>query len=332
MKNLKTKISGTIILFLLILSVSFVVFASNDEIQVIYSKDNEKAQYIIYIQDLINKDFKYALSTDANINEIDLNYINSVEDKEGNKVILINEKNYSESENLYLWVQEGKTQIISAKKLDLKDSFDKEKIEEVENITKKISTELTQIIEKDQEDVNGIKTTVTTGGLKITDTNNATYYYERTKLPKENYSKLMELAEMLNTKYSDMNMFDRIKFAKEFYNQYMDILKDVKWEKTENMIINQPNDTQENEQYVIFLKKVDENGKEVTDVKFLTSYRKDVQDKTPEKTETIVTQETAKLPITYDSLVLIMIFAVILVTLIFVVIKIKSLSKNMKEK
>ncbi len=68
-------------------------FAKNDNLEIIKSDE----QYIIYVKDLLNKDFKYAVSNDEKAldpNDINLNYINAVKDDDedgGNSVALLTE-------------------------------------------------------------------------------------------------------------------------------------------------------------------------------------------------------------------------------------------------
>ena len=63
----------------------------------------------------------------------------------------------------------------------------------------------------------------------------------------------------------------------------------------------------------------------------MTSYREDEEEKIPGKTETKIVQETAKLPITGDSIILFAILAVIVLALILIFVRMKKL-QNKEEK
>ena len=83
------------------------------------------------------------------------------------------------------------------------------------------------------------------------------------------------------------------------------------------------------ENYYELLKKVNEQGAETLDVQFLTAfdaYRPNIVK------EQVVTQETTKLPITYDSIALFVILGIIVILVIAVFLRMKKLSKQNEEK
>ena len=211
MKNLKIKLAGGIILFILLIITPLLVFATNEKLQIICINENAQTEYIVYVQDMADKNFKYAVSNDVNSNELNLNFINAVEDDEGNKVALIDNGKYEQLKNgdIYLWVKDGDTKVLTAEKLNLTDSFEKSKMSEVENTTKRIETKVIEIEEKNEEvNEDGVKVTIKTGGLEIADSKDATYYFERTKLPAEKYSTLMELAEKINISWRHLQRLE----------------------------------------------------------------------------------------------------------------------------
>ena len=81
----------------------------------------------------------------------------------------------------------------------------------------------------------------------------------------------------------------------------------------------------QNEQYVVYLKKVDEDKTETIDLKIMTSYREDEEEKIPGRTETKIVKETTKLPITGDSIILFVILAAIILVAIIVFVRMKKL-------
>ena len=69
---------------------------------------------------------------------------------------------------------------------------------------------------------------------------------------------------------------------------------------------------------------------EIIDMKLMTSYREDEEEKIPGRTETKVVKETSKLPITGDSIILFVILGVILFVAILVFIRMKKLQNEKK--
>lgn len=331
MKKFELKLTGVVIALIIIaLLIPTKVLGANEELQIVKTEQD----YIIYVKDLAKTEFDFAISDKDNATEMELNYINSVEDEEGNQVAFVTQTKYNNelSTNAHNYLYIKTTEGVEIKEINFDDAFDKAKMEEVETTTKRMETEVvTDIIEKDEE-VEGVKVKVTVGGLKIIDTDQATYYYASTKLPAEKYTELMELAEQINSSYNEMDMYERIKTAKQFYNLYNELKGLQNWLEVENMTIMQPNDAQKGEQYVVYLKKLDEDGNETIDVKLMTSYREDEEEKIPGKTETRVVKETAKLPITGDSIILFVVLAAIVIIAIIVFIRMKKLQNKENKK
>ena len=331
MKKFELKLTGVVIALIIIaLLIPTKVLGANEELQIVKTEQD----YIIYVKDLAKTEFDFAISDKDNATEMELNYINSVEDEEGNQVAFVTQTKYNNelSTNAHNYLYIKTTEGVEIKEINFDDAFDKAKMEEVETTTKRMETEVvTDIIEKDEE-VEGVKVKVTVGGLKIIDTDQATYYYASTKVPAEKYTELMELAEQINSSYNEMDMYERIKTAKQFYNLYNELKGLQNWLEVENMTIMQPNDAQKGEQYVVYLKKLDEDGNETIDVKLMTSYREDEEEKIPGKTETRVVKETAKLPITGDSIILFVVLAAIVIIAIIVFIRMKKLQNKENKK
>lgn len=343
MKKLQIKIVTMVLIAILIaLVIPVNVFATEANMQVV--KDAE-GDYIIYVEGLAKTEFKFAIST---INDAtDLDYINSGEDGEQNQIALIEQSAVVEGTN-YIYIKNGEEVTVNA--IDFSDEsqvFDIEKIKTVETTTNRIATNLLTDLEERNEVVDGVQYTETVGGLEIKASDedskytDIAYYYKSEKLPAEKYSKLQELADELNgEKYLEKDMYSKIQFAKEFYNIYEELINDVDsaepetekgWTEVENMIIRQPIEAQKDDKYVVLMKKVAKNETEtetIYDAKFLVSYREQEEEKIPGRTETIIVQETAKLPITGDSITLFVILGVIVVALIIVFIRMKKLKEK----
>lgn len=329
MKKLTKKFTGIAIIAILLMLYPIMTLATestNENLQIVQT---EKEKFIIYLKDLQDKEFSYAISKDQTTNEMNLNYIHSVKDEDNNQVILVDKGIYdvNQSTKAYLWIKQEGKQVETAKEVDFSKAFEKNKIEDVENITKKIKTEtISDLLEEEKTDENGVKITVKVGGIKITDSKEAQYFYEMMPAT-ENYATLMEKAKKIKNEYSNMDMYTKIQTAKEFYELYNQLAEKANWQSVENMQIKQPKEATEGSKYVVFIKKVEEN-KETIDVQFLTS----TEEQTPsyEKEKKIV-QETTKLPITGDNLVLLITFTIVVIAMIFAFIKMKKSDNKTKE-
>lgn len=305
-------------------------FAANENIQVVKTENG----YVIYVKDMENKDFKYAISKNPiNQNDetesVNLNYINSVKDQdgeEGNSVALISEEAASNAKYLYIKGSEKSERI----ELNLeKDVIEKSEIALVEKTTNRIKTELLTNIEQRNEEVDGVKYTETVGGIKIADDTDAKYQYISVKLPNEKYNEFKEKVDVLNINYQALSMYEKIEYAKEFTKIFDGLIESANTNKTwkdvdENLVITQPQDAKDGERYIVLLKKV-KDGEISYDAKFMLSYREDNEEKIPGRTETKTVQETAKLPVTNDNLILFGILAVIAIALILVFIRMKKI-------
>ena len=320
MKSLKAKLIVlliTMLLFTMLVPFSRVA-AANEGVQLIQTDNG----VVIYVEGLEKTEFDYALSDKADATEMELNYINSVTDDEGNQVALITTEDFTETENnLYIRTNDEEAKHIE---LDFNNMFTQDKMSLVENTTKRISTEILTDIEVRNETIDGINYVTKVGGLKITDDQNATYSYQIFDLNNEKYNELQTLANELNSNYESKTMYQRIEFAKNFYSLYEELLTEVNWQTVKDMQIVQPEDTTENEQYVVMLKKVAGDGTETYDVKFMKSYL----DNAEETIQTEVVQETSKLPITGDSIVLFVLLAALVIVAIIVFIRMKKLNKK----
>ncbi len=224
--------------------------------------------------------------------------------------------------------------------MEFENSLTKENINIIENTTKRIAVEISTSKENTEstdpvrnENIDGVKEISKAGYVKITDSKDATYYYQRVKTTDSaDYAKLVELAEKLNKEYDGMDMYQKVQENEQFYSLYSKLINEANWQEVENMEVKQPESTEQSngvgDKYIVFLKKVAKDG-ETTDAQFLQEY----YDYEPNAVkEQIKTQETTRLPITYDSIALIVILAVVVVALIIVFIRMKKINKKDEEK
>lgn len=322
MKNFKAKLTGTIVLFMIIMLVPMIVLAvTNENVQIISNTDEQgNKEYIIYIQELMQTNFASAVSNSATTPEQDLIFV-TARDGEGNYVAQIN-ANAVTGETTYLYVkynQEGQ-EMTDVLELDLSKTLDKEDMEYVENTTKRIGTEtISDLIEIDEE-INGVQTTLTVGGLVITDTDNATYEYELTKVVDgTSYNRLMELADELNSEnYDQKDIYSKIQLTSEFYNLYNQLIATAQWADVtlnEDGIyeIRQPEDAITGDEYVVLIRKTAEDGTVTTDAKLMVSEITPYEEVEPAREEQVAVQRTSRLPITGDSIILFVALAMVII-------------------
>ena len=325
MKSLKAKLVVlliTMLLFTMLVPFSRVA-AANEGVQLIQTDNG----VVIYVEGLEKTEFDYALSDKADATEMELNYINSVTDDEGNQVALITTEDLAE----YLYIRKSDNTVTTIQlNVDVNTMFTQDKMALVENTTKRIATEEDENISSREEVRDGITYTYTVGGLKITDDQNATYSYVMVNTSSnEDYNELQNLANGLND--NSKSMYERIKIANDFYNRYNELISNANiensWQEVKDMKIIQNEDYENEEHYVVLLKKVAEDGT-TYDAKFMTTDNRGTEEIIPASTQEVQTQETSKLPITGDSIVLFVLLAALVIVAVVVFIRMKKLNKK----
>lgn len=349
MNKISTKLLSVLAIILFIAIIPVVVFATESDISVVSSKDsNGNQEYIIYIKDYTDKTFKYALSNNANPEVMDLVYINSITDLGENQVAYLDAETYNKlsGNTIYMWAKDkDENLILDGIEIDFEKSLTKESIDLVESITKRINVEIADNQESTQtvrnENIEGVEETASVGYVKIIDNEKAKYYYERIRISDSEQAKeLMELAEKISKEYDEMNMYEKVNLAQQFNNLYSKMVDEANWQEVENMLIEQPEESVAGDKYIVLLKKVEKNNDGIiernietnqsitTDAQFLTSF----DDYKPNVVkEQKITQETAKLPITYDSIALIVVLAIVVVAAVVVYIRMKKVSNKNEE-
>ena len=328
MKSFKAKLTGAIVLFIMIMLVPMIVLAvTNENVQIISNTDEQgNTEYIVYIQELMQTNFASAVSNSASTPEQDLDFV-TARDGEGNYVAQI-DANAVTGDTTYLYVKYDGQESTEVLEIDLSNALDKTDMEYVENTTKRIGTEIVKdLVEINEEQINGVITTTTVGGLRITDTDNATYEYQLTKVTDNTpYSRLVELADELNSEnYDQKDMYSKIQLTSEFYTLYNQLMEGATWTAVTDNEIRQPSDAIEGDQYVVLIRKTAEDGTITTDAKLMVSALVERDD---QGSETRTVQETAKLPITGDSIVLFVALAMVVIALIIVFVRMKKLNKK----
>ncbi len=298
--------------------------------------DENDIYFIMYIKGYLKENFKYAILNKENASEMEIHYNDAEQDKDGNYVAKVSEADIA---NQYLYLKtiesnnEAETKI---KKVDYGTAFSVKDMKYVENTTNRIKTQLKTDITAKDEEVDGLRTTITVGGLIIEGNEDSKYYYSTTKLPNKDYDRLKELADKINSDFenSEIDMYSKIEIANEFKKLYTELAEKQEWKDVNrDLTIVQPENAEKDEEYIVYLKEEDSNGKEIsTDIKIMKSYRTDKEETIPGKTETKVVKETTKLPITGDSIILFVILGIIILVTIIVFVRMRKLQANGKEK
>lgn len=344
MNRISVKLLSVLAIFLFIAVIPIVVLATNEDISIVSTINSEsKQEYTIYIKGISAQNFKYAFTNikDADPDGMDLSYINSTPDLGGNQAAFLDAVTYEKlsknNSTIYMWTKVENELILKGIQLDFSKALSQKDLEQVETLTTRIDVEIADS-EQDtttvrNETVDGVEEVANVGYVKIVDDEKATYYYERIKLPSsQEYNELMKLTEQAQAEYNDMDMYEKVQFATKLNEIFTTVTDLADWKTVQDMTIEQLEESVEGDKYIVLLKKVakvDGNEAITLDVQFLTAeenYKPNVV------IEEIVTQETTKLPITYDSIALFVILGIVVLLVIVVFMRIRKLSKQNEEK
>lgn len=314
---------------LIILAVAFVIglvalqtvaYASNENIQIL-KKDAEN--YIIYVKDNESTNFEFAFSNDKDADKTSLSYLSAEtdsEDSNANKIAYVNSATISLFDNTtYMWVKDAEEYILEGIEVDLSKAIKDTDLQFASTITKIIEADSTKTSTTEKEE-DGKKIITTVGEVVLKD-ENGSYSYITIKLPNsDDYNNFMKLATKISKLNSDTDMYTQIELYSEFFNLFTSLKPndDAGWLEVDKNIIYQPDDAEDGDEYIVWIK---DNETEDIDVQFLTSTKKFSEEKVKEAI-------TTKLPVTYDNNTLLIIFAIVIVLIIAVSIRIKILSKK----
>lgn len=324
-KLLKKSLVLLIVAIAAMMLLQFPVKAAEDDTNIVKTAD----EYLIYKQEFLEENFKFAFAKDKNINEQELNFINSLQDNEGNNIAYVNEEIYNScflDSKSYMWIQKNNEIVVKAEEVNLGNAITQENINYVSNTTKRIATEISE--ESREEEIDGVTKTTTVDTLNIIPEEGYTYEYQIVK-PQEGskYAEFFALSEEIAKITEDTNSYENIMKLNDFYNLYNALIP-TEWEKVENNQIKEPEDTQTGEKYLIWLKATNASGEEITDVQFMTCEREENKEYIPEVIEKTT---TVKLPVTFDFNMVLWILFAILVIAIIVLLIVRSKMSDKKE-
>lgn len=311
MRGNRKKVLVVIALTILLLSIfQLISFATSSNIIIIKQTDTE---YLIYIDDILDKEFEFAFSNTKD--ETDLNYIRSITDDDNNNIAYVDEELqnlFFYSEDTYLWIKTSEEIVISGEKITLNNAKTLNEFNNVETITKSI----TVVGDAEEEKI------------KINGTEGEVYYYQFSTITNsEQYTKLVELVNTISEFDENTNVYTKLQTyieLEELYSTLLESLEEESWVKTENLEITKPYDAKEGQQYILWLKDSDDN----IDIQILTTYEEEV---TVQTEETTVEQVETILPVTYDDTTILFIILGVVVFLIVVILILKKTGNVKKE-
>lgn len=307
----------TMIILLVILQ-SF-SFAKTKNVQMIEKSENE---YMIYASNLLDEKFEFAFSNEEDEDTLEFRDSAMDQEKDGNHIAYIDQDLYEQyfngKKSVFLWVKQDGEYKLKAEPIKLADVLSEETIQDYNKVTKKIAVEVGEK-ELPQENVDGVKITRKVGTINIKDDDKASYSYQMLKATEgTDAAKLIKLANKMN-ELNNKNMFEKLSVYSEFeeiYTKLMPEANDAKWLEVKEYIIDQPEDSKKDEQYLVWIKK-DLEDSTTTDVQIMTC--KDEYTEEHEKQEVVI-KETTKLPVTGDTIALFVIAGIILSLIVTVAI------------
>jgi len=330
MKRLLNKNAVLAILVIAImLLLQIPVLASNENTTIVKTSDDE---YLIYEQEFINENFKFAYAKDKDIEETELNFINALQDNDKNYVAYVDNEIYDSyflgSNTVYMWIENSNNIISNAIEINLDKAITQEELDYVANTTKRINVTLGEE-KSDEVIVDGVKQEVKVDYLQINPEDGYTYEYVIARQDENSkVANFIAMSKEIANINENLNSYENIKKLDEFYTLYNDLIP-TKWQNVQNNIIYQPEDSTEGEEYVIWIKGTNTDGNEIVDVQFMRCTREEEQEYVP---EVIEQQTTVKLPVTFDTTItLLIILGVIVLAIIVLIIVKKKLNKTDKK-
>lgn len=327
---MKRLLSKNAVLAILVIAIMLLlqipVLAAEQNISIIQTAENE---YLIYEDEFTNESFKFAYSKDKNIEETELNFINSLQDNDGNYIAYVDNEIFNsyflDSNTVYMWIETAQNTISDAIEIDLSKAITQEELDFVANTTKRISVTL-ETQNPNEETVDGVEYTTTVDSIQINPEEGYTYEYVIVRQNENSeIANFIAMSKEIANITENLNSYKNIKKLDEFYTLYNSLIP-TEWQEVTNNTIYQPEDSVEGEEYVVWLKGTDAEGNEIVDVQFMTCTREENQEYVP---EVIEQKTTVKLPVTFDTTItLLIVLGVIIVAIVVLIIVKKKLSKK----
>lgn len=292
------------------------------------------SDYAIYINNYEDKEFEFAFTNDTTLTESNvqeqLTFIKNWTDTNNINIACLEDSSaIDKMQPVIMWIKHEENLFSIELKLD--ESITKEEMNSIEMLTKniKVSTE-NQSTKLANE--NGVTITETVGQIDITDSDEYDYKYQLIKIDgneSKNAKEIISMVDDLQNSYSSLTMYNKIEATKTIKKLYNALKEEGTWSDVENKVIYQPLDSVEGDQYIVLLQQLSNGEIEKEDIQFLIctnghneEYVKDVN----------VVKQTSTLPVTYDSVILLVILLAVLIIAIAVIIRMKKLKEENNEK
>lgn len=313
MKKSKVKILLMVVIIgIFTVGMPILAYGTNENLAIVEQADNS---YIIYVKGYLNKEFQFAFSNDKNADVATLTFIDSAKDTaNGENNIAYATSTIAEK---YMFVKTAdRTEVFE---ININDNISKENLESINTVSKKIPVTLEQELIVNEVNAEGTKITETVGVAKLVNSLKNGEYQLSPRTSTTDNNTLFALAELLE-KNEFTDKYTKIKASKEFFDLKEKLENELEsnedWNKIENNSIAQPSEAQTGDQYILWVR-----GENTSDVHFLTSLRVYEEEEVEKEVKTI-------LPYTYDNNTILVVFAIIIVAIVMVAVRIAILKKK----
>lgn len=322
MKKQLYRLITIVLLAFSILAITQMAVYAQDKTKISLLKTSEES-YIIYIEDTIDTEFLFSFSNNQETLEDDLIFQASGLDSNESNVAYMSKELAEDFKDgkVYLWVKVN--DVLTSYEINLNQAVTNEEIEFINSTTKRIEVD-TNGSKNTSQDVEGVKITHSQGKVTITEEGNAFSYY-MVKVANEETTNFVELANKIMSS-EELTNYERVTLVREFTDTYIKMFEEIEnWEEVpSNKEILQPQESKKNDIYLVWLRN---DTTQEHDVQILVC--DDHQDIEVEEAKKVTTYETTKLPVTYDSIITLILVLVALVAIILVLIVVKKkLSKK----
>ena len=201
MKKLVKEISVVLVVaIMLFLILPFPANATNEKIEIVKTAN----EYLIYDSVRMKNNFEFAYATESSTEVDTLNFINAIQDTDGNYVAYIDsdiesiyfKNKEGKSRAQYMWIKQNNT-VSNPIKIDLSNVITQDIVDFVYATTNRIPVKIGQEEREPITEGNTTRTT-TVGYLQIEAKEGYTYEYQLIDLPNNDYTQFVTLAKEIS--------------------------------------------------------------------------------------------------------------------------------------